>query len=333
MHRNLTVSIIQPVLNPDMADSLLQFQQAVDRIMSGYVKPELIIGVEHGLGQELDTVPGVITQFMGALAKRYGIYLIPGTLSESAPELPHGEFYNTVPVFGPDGSLIDVYRKKAPFKPGEPSTPSGDDHYCVFEIREKQIKVGVQICYDQFFPEITRTLALLGAELIVCPALDPMEFDHIPDVIPRARALENEVFYIWTNGVGNSSSATCCGHSTIVNPEGKVVYKCGSDPMTFTQILDFNEVTNKRLYGRDQHLNCLRRFRIPYPFAGKLDEAPVYQGMPPVTYDPQSYLERVSEIGVGSPAPDLSASEVQALDDKMRSLLRSITPNYEEEVL
>lgn len=326
MHRNLTVTVIQPSLKHGMKDSLLQFQEAVDRVMSSYVRPELVIGVEHGLGRELDTVPGVITQFMSALARKYGIYLIPGTMSESVPELPQGEFYNTVPVFGPDGSMIDVYRKKAPFKPGEPSTPSGDDHYCVFEIKEKRIKVGVQVCYDQFFPEIARTLALLGAELIVCPALDPMEFDYVPDIIPRARALENELFYIWTNGVGNTPSATCCGHSIIVDPEGKVIYKCGSEAMTYTQILNFDEVTNKRLYGRDQHLNCLRQFQIKYPFAEKLDEAPVYQGMPPVTYDPQSYLKRVSEIGVGSPAPDLSDGEIQTLDHQMDSLLRSIKP-------
>lgn len=324
MNRKLTVSIIQPTLNPNMAESLRDFKTAVDRVMNGYVKPELVIGVEHGLGRELDTVPGTITQFMSALAKKHGIYLIPGTMSESAPELPEGEFYNTVPVFAPDGSMIDVYRKKAPFKPGEPSTPSGDDHYCVFEIKEKGIKLGVQICYDQFFPEISRTLALMGAEMIVCPALDPMEFDHIPDIIPRARALENEVFYIWTNGVGSTPSATCCGHSTIVDPEGKVVYKCGSEPMTYTEILDFDKVTNKRLYGRDQHLNCLRKFQIKYPFAGKLDEAPVYEGMPEVTYTPAEFIQRVQEIGVGSQNTKPGSEEKAALDAEMSTLLAQI---------
>lgn len=324
MNRKLTVAIIQPTLDPDMDGSLLQFQQAVDRVMSGYVKPELIIGVEHGLGRQPDTVPGVITRFMSALAKKYGVYLIPGTMSEAAPELPEGAFYNTVPVFGPEGRLIDAYRKKAPFKPGEPSVPSGDDHYCVFEIAEKNIKIGVQVCYDQFFPEIARTLALMGAEMIVCPALDPMEFDHIPDIIPRARALENEVFYIWTNGVASTPSATCCGHSTIVNPEGKVIYKCGSLPMTFTETLDFDEVTRKRLYGRDQHLNSLRRFNIQYPFAGKLEEAPVYQGMPELTYDPESYRRRMAEIGVGSLAAGLQPDEAQSLNEEMDSLIQSI---------
>lgn len=325
MNRKLTVSVIQPTLNPDMAESLLGFQAAVERVMSGYVKPQLVIGVEHGLGRCLDTVPGTITRFMSVLAKKHGIYLIPGTMSEAAPELPEGEFYNTCPVFGPDGTMIDAYRKKAPFKPGEPSTPSGDDHYCVFEIKEKGIKVGVQVCYDQFFPEISRTLALMGAEMIVCPALDPMEFDHIPDTIPRVRALENELFYIWTNGVGNSPTATCCGHSIIVNPEGKVVYKCGSEPMTVTQTLNFDEVVWKRVYGRDQHLNSLRRFQIKYPFAGKLNQAPVYTGMPELTYEPDAYAERMEEIGVGSCLQKAAPEDAQALDEVMKSLIAQIS--------
>ena len=151
------------------------------------------------------------------------------------------------------------------------------------------------VCYDQFFPEIARTLALEGAELLVCPALDPMEYDYICDIIPRARALENELFYIWTCGTGNTPSGTCCGHSTIVNPEGAVVYKCGSLPMVYTAVLDFEEVTRKRIYGRDQHLNSLREFKVKYPYAGKVADAPVYKNLPGLTKNSQEYLKRIEE--------------------------------------
>ena len=65
MHRNLTVSIIQPVLNPGMADSLLQFQQAVDRIMSGYVKPELISALNTGLAGNWTRFPGLSPSLWG----------------------------------------------------------------------------------------------------------------------------------------------------------------------------------------------------------------------------------------------------------------------------
>lgn len=295
MKRTLNVSIIQSPMNPDTTESLQYLKEQVARLMSGYVKPELIIGVEHGLGRDLHRIPGKTIEFLGEIARKYGIYFIPGTMSEMAGEEEKDGFYNTCPVFGPDGSLLRAYRKKVPFRPGEPSLPSEDDEYCIFEIPEKHIKVGILICYDQFFPEIARTLALEGAELLVCPALDPMEYDYICDILPRARALENELFYIWTCGTGNTPSGTCCGHSTIVNPEGGVVYKCGSLPMVYTAVLDFDEVIRKRIYGRDQHLNSLREFKVKYPYSGRLEEAPVYENMPGLTKNPQEYLERISE--------------------------------------
>ena len=295
MKRTLNVSIIQSPMNPDTTESLQYLKEQVERLMSGYVKPELIIGVEHGLGRDLHRIPGKTIEFLGEIARKYGIYFIPGTMSEMAGEEEKDGFYNTCPVFGPDGSLLRAYRKKVPFRPGEPSLPSEDDEYCIFEIPEKHIKVWILICYDQFFPEIARTLALEGAELLVCPALDPMEYDYICDILPRARALENELFYIWTCGTGNTPSGTCCGHSTIVNPEGGVVYKCGSLPMVYTAVLDFDEVIRKRIYGRDQHLNSLREFKVKYPYSGRLEEAPVYENMPGLTKNPQEYLERISE--------------------------------------
>ena len=295
MKRTLNVSIIQSPMNPDTTESLQYLKEQVERLMSGYVKPELIIGVEHGLGRDLHRIPGKTIEFLGEIARKYGIYFIPGTMSEMAGEEEKDGFYNTCPVFGPDGSLLRAYRKKVPFRPGEPSLPSEDDEYCIFEIPEKHIKVGILICYDQFFPEIARTLALEGAELLVCPALDPMEYDYICDILPRARALENELFYMWTCGTGNTPSGTCCGHSTIVNPEGGVVYKCGSLPMVYTAVLDFDEVIRKRIYGRDQHLNSLREFKVKYPYSGRLEEAPVYENMPGLTKNPQEYLERISE--------------------------------------
>lgn len=149
--------------------------------------------------------------------------------------------YNTCPVFAPSGEMIAAYRKKAPFWPVEPNMPSGDDDYCIIEIPEKDIKVGALVCYDQFLPEISRTLALKGAEMIVCPAATPMECDHISEVISRTRGLENELYFIWTSGTSGEGLGGCtfCGTSTIIDPEGEVIYRAGHIPMTYTKTLDF----------------------------------------------------------------------------------------------
>lgn len=299
-HRFLNVSIMQHQLFLDMDLNLKTIEQSVESLMTGYVKPELVIGVEFGICKAVPiTMEDDAIRFLSSIARKHGIYFIPGTLAEKAVGLPEGEFYNTCPVFAPDGSLIRTYRKKAPFRPGELSAPSGDDNYCIFEIAEKGIKVGVQICYDQFFPEIARTLALKGAELIVCPSLDPFEYKHIPEILPRARALENELYYIWTCGTGQFGPGTCCGSSVIVDPEGEIVFKCPEIPALVTKTLDFDAVMLKRAYGRDQHLNSLRYFNIQYPYAGKVGEAPVYKEIGELTKNKEEYQEKTAKINLG----------------------------------
>lgn len=320
-NRKLNVSVIQmPIL--DTEGSLKYLREAVDGLMGGTLRPELVVGVEYGLGFTPQRMDSDFIEYLGAIAKKYGIYFVPGTFAEISDDLPEGETYNTCPIFGPDGELIDVYRKKAPYYPVEASIPSSSPDYCTFYIPEKDITVGLQICYDQFFPEISRTLALSGAELILTPSYDPAEYDFIPDVLPRARALENECFYIWTNGVNGP-----CGNSTIVGPEGEVIYKCDSTEMTYTTTLDFSDVTEKRLYGQDQHLNSLRYFNLQYPYAGRLDEAPVYEGWPGLTVDGSEYDARVSEIGVSTMPrgldQEMQAEQDKLMDEKMKRILEA----------
>lgn len=296
-HRFLNVAVMQHELSLNMSENLRTIERALEHLMTGYVKPELVVGVEFGICRSVPiTREDDAVSFLGRLARKHGVYLVPGTFAEKAAELPEGAYYNSCPVFAPDGSLITIYRKKAPFRPGELSAPSGDDDYCLFEIKEKGIKVGLQICYDQFFPEIARTLALRGAELILCPALDPFEYQHIPEILPQARALENELFYIWTCGTGQFGAGTACGGSVIVNPEGRLVFKCPPVPALITQTLNFEEVRLKREYGRDQHLNSLRYFDIKYPYAGKLSQAPVYEGMGELTCNKEEYLDKWEQM-------------------------------------
>lgn len=321
MNRNLNVSIIQ-MPRADLAANLLYLRNSVDSLMAGYVKPELIVGVEMGISMVPQTIPGPATDFLGAIAKKHGIYFIPGTMAESAPELPDGGFYNSCPVFGPDGTLLTVCRKKVPVRPCEGSCPDESNNYCLFHIPEKDITAGVLVCYDQFFPEIPRTLALMGAELIICPSGDPIEFRHIPDILPRARALENELYYIWTCGTGQGLGGTSCGRSVVIDPEGLVVDRCGNVPARLTCTLDLDFVRRKRLCGKDQHLNSLRHFHVAYPFADKLDLAPVYKNMPGLTDNPAAYTERLKEMGVAPfthELPEPSDSD-RLLDELYRKL-------------
>lgn len=320
--RKLNVAVLQmPIM--ETKDSLPYLDEAVGLLMNNSLRPELVVGVEYGLGFSPQRLDGEFIEYLSAIAKKYQIYFIPGTFPELSDELPEGETFNTCPIFGPDGQLICAYRKKAPFYPGELSTPSNQEEYCLFEIPEKGIKVGVMICYEQFFPEVVRTLALEGAELLVCPAYDTAEFDYIPEVIPRCRALENEAFYVYTNGVG-SLPGDPFGHSIVVDPRGQVLYRADSSEMSFTTCLDFAQVTEKRLYGVDQHLNALRYFDLPNPYAGRVDEAPVYKDWPELTVTTDDFDQRVAEIGENTMPryPDAGMQAEQS--QKMEKLIEKI---------
>lgn len=307
MSKHLNVGIIQMPIDTDPDVNISYISRAVERMMRNSTPPELVIGVEYGVSPAVsDTVPGRLTHALAQIAKQHQIYLIPGTMAEASAELGEHQFYNTCPIFGPNGDLIAAYRKKVPFRPGEVCAPSGDDDYCLFEIAEKQITVGVLICYDQFFPEIPRTLALNGAELIICPAADPIEFDHIPDILPRARALENEVFYIWTSVASSPESVfNGCGNSILVNPEGRVLYKCPPIPTTYCMTLDIGEVARKRDYGIDQHLHSLNHFGVKYPHAGRVGSAPVYRTLGAFTPDLAEYRAKLQSCGIGTIGSDI----------------------------
>jgi predicted amidohydrolase len=130
-----------------------------------------------------ETVPGPITRGLGDMARKYGLYIVAGT-----PEREGHLLYNTAVLLGPDGSLIGKYHKMV-LTGGEARdgvTPG--DGYPVFETRFG--KVGMMICYDLFFPEVARQLAIRGADIVAVPIWggDPL--------LAQARAIDNRVFLV-----------------------------------------------------------------------------------------------------------------------------------------
>ena len=87
----------------------------------------------------------------------------------------------------------------------------------VFDIPEKKTKVGVQICYDLNFPEISRNEALMGAEVLVKLTMDPQELYKLNEHYHYVRALENQAYLVCTNGTGFFGSHQLYGHSQIIS--------------------------------------------------------------------------------------------------------------------
>ena len=118
-NRFLNVSIMQHTITADLDTNLRVIEESVENLMMGYVRPELIVGVEFGISKLPITMEDGAIQLLSSLAKKHRVYLVPGTFAEKAEGLKDGEAYNTCPVFGPDGTLLCRYRKKVPFRPGE----------------------------------------------------------------------------------------------------------------------------------------------------------------------------------------------------------------------
>ncbi len=166
-----------------------------------------------------DEVPGPSTDALEAACRRLGTHVVCGLLERDGDLLR-----NSAVLVGPDG-LVGVYRKThLPFLGVDRFTTPGDE-LPVFDTPLGRI--GVEICYDLRFPEVTRTLALQGAEIVAHPTNFPMAAKVQTELITVARAAENRVYLLTANRVGKERWGEFCGWSQIVDPFGKRLAEAG----------------------------------------------------------------------------------------------------------
>jgi len=301
MNRYLNVGIMQYEISDDYNKNIDKIKRNVFALMNGMNRPEIILGPELGMGPNAkDVIPGKLTDSLSMIAREYGIYFIPGSLKEIVKNGREEILYNTLPIFGPDGAMIDTYRKICPYYPVESATSPGD-RYVVFSIKEKDINIGVMICHDWCFPEISRNLTLMGAEILIRPAIDPEGLYESFKYVPSVRALENQAYFISLNAVGNYSGAYAYGHSMIADPEGRIIYEAGGTEINYCITLDADFVTRTRTHGTfftEQLVRQLKLFKIPMPFAGRIEEAPVFEMLPDADRNLQERLNKIREAGL-----------------------------------
>jgi predicted amidohydrolase len=155
---------------------------------------------------------------MYRLAKTYNIHIATGIVEKAGKSL-----FNSAILIGPEG-YIGHYRKQflPNFGPFEEKMFFGEgDKTPVFETPFG--KIGIQICYDIFFPETSMGLAHNGADLILNLAASPTTSRPLFHRVLPARAIETTCFYAYVNNVGTQGSLTFAGESTIVDPRGKTI--------------------------------------------------------------------------------------------------------------
>ena len=193
-----------------------------------------------------ESIPGPSTRKVERVAKEYGVHIIFGMPEESEVK---GVIHNTAVFVGPKG-LIGRYRKihlpthsvfeeRRYYRPGQEAP--------VFKTDIGTI--GLNICYDLYFPELTRLQALKGAQLVVCISASPGLRRRFFEGFCLSRAMENAVYLAYVNRVGIEEGLQFWGGSRVIAPNGSVLAQCKYDVEEF-QIckVDLNEVSRARAF-------------------------------------------------------------------------------------
>ena len=206
----------------------------------------------HGpLLRNAEEVGGNSEKAFQEMARKHKVWLIPGSIYQKRDE----KIYNTAFVIDPEGHIVCTYDKMFPFLPYEVGVASGT-RFCVFDVPQVG-RFGLSICYDMWFPETTRTMALMGAEVMLHPSLTPTIDRDVELSIARASAVQNQCYIFDINGLG----AGGVGRSIICGPEGLVLHQAGGGDEMMPMEIDLYRVRQSRERGALRLGQVLKSFR------------------------------------------------------------------------
>lgn len=230
-------------------------RQRLDVLMLRYPWVQMVVFSELAafgpIPSNAQEMPGPAEETFCEMAKQHGIWLIPGSMFERAGD----RIYNTAPVIDPQGNVVTRYRKMFPFRPYERGI-SGGEEFAVFDVPDIG-RFGVSICYDMWFPETTRTLVSMGAEVILHPTLTDTLDREIELSISRTNAAINQCYFFDVNGLGNGGY----GRSIIIGPSGDVIHQATVAEEAMPIEIDLARVRRERgagIHGLGQPLKSFR---------------------------------------------------------------------------
>jgi deaminated glutathione amidase len=216
----------------------------------------------------VSTVPGPVTEPVQEVARRLGVHVVAGTYERGADR---GVVYNSAVHVDRGGEVAGVYRKTHPFctemrSRGGWVTPG--DEVCVVDTDLG--KIGLIICFDGDYPELSRITAIHGAEVIVRPSALLRSAD-IWELTNRARAYDNHVYVVGANATGaDPAGVLYFGNSMIVTPIAEVVARAATheswvsarlDPATaMASLTPGSSVPQVFDHLADRNLDLIRRY-------------------------------------------------------------------------
>lgn len=254
---------LQTAFSP--GDNIAQLCAEISAVAKRFPWVRMILAGELcGFGANADfaqCMPGDAEAQLCKVAAEHGLWVIPGSLYERRDGVVH----NTTPVIDPAGNVVARYRKIFPFLPYERNIEPGSE-FVVFDVPGVG-RFGVSICYDMWFPETTRSLCSLGAEVILHPTMTNTIDRDVEICIARASAVSNQCYFVDVNVAGNLG----VGRSVICGPGGEVIYQAGVGREIMAFEVDFDYLRRCReqgWHGLGQPLKSFRDNPVVYPAYG-----------------------------------------------------------------
>jgi N-carbamoylputrescine amidase len=222
---------------------------------------------DHQFFDLAEPIPGPTTQALCQVAKEEGLVIVAGLFERRAP----GLYHNSAVVIERDGTIVDMYRKMHipddPFYYEKFYFTPGDRGFKA--IATSQGKIGICICWDQWYPEAARITALQGAEFLVYPtaigwlAEDKAVYGESQrrawQTMMRSHAIANGVFVIAPNRCGIESNIEFWGASFVSDPYGNFLAEAGQAPETLVVDCDLELMNVARTHWpflRDRRIDA-----------------------------------------------------------------------------
>ena len=258
------IALVQMRCSPKPEENIVAAKRAIAASSAEYVDlwilPELFsnryVGQFDDFGAQTAHLPvhtRLLTEFKEVSKEMGAAVALP-----FAEVVDAGTCYNSLALIDKNGKVIASYRKiHIPDSEGyreDRYFKPGDLGYVVARLGD--VKIGLGICWDQWFPEVSRSLALKGAELLIYPTaigteLVRPDFDSRPEweLVMRAQAIMNRVFVAAVNRIGQEEKIRFYGGSFVADPWGKILRRAStSRPETLSVNLDLSQIREARSF-------------------------------------------------------------------------------------
>ena len=196
----------------------------------------------HKMDELCESVDGPTVGICRALAREYTVWVVAGSVAIRHED---GKLRNTTYLINRDGEIIGDYSKMHLYSDmDEDAQLTHGDKKEVYNTEWG--KVGMMICYDIRFCELSRTYALKKADILVVTSNFPNPRVNHWRTLLTARAIENQMFVVACNRVGPSPMGTYCGHSLIIDPWGDILAEGGEEQEIVTGAVDYEKTREVR---------------------------------------------------------------------------------------